>query len=69
MRSSGPGLIVVTECSDNIDSEADMPVLQTMENDVPSVITDTQGDGGEGVGGSRGAPDYVELPDEDGGRD
>lgn len=57
---------VVTE---GTDSDADTLISQTTENDVPSVITDTQGDGGEGVGGSRGAPDYVELPDEDGGRD
>ena len=39
-----------------------MPVSQKMENDVPTVFTDTQGDGGEELGS-------VELPDEDGGRD
>lgn len=76
--SSGAGVIlteltsVVTEGSGNADPEAEMPVSQTMENDVPSVITDTQGDGGvelEAVGGTWEASDSMELIGEDGGRD
>ena len=45
---------VVTEGSGNAESKADTPVSQTMKNNVPSVITHTQGEwwgGGRGIGG------------------